>query len=511
MLFLYVALGCGGDEDGSYPDRPLQVANGGGGVVVSDDVPIDCGRVCQHQLRGAWDPITLRAVPDGDEVFLGWGGDCTGTGPCTLGAVPSAFVVAEFGPVGPVAAHPLSPTPSSWAYRTTVSAGAIVTIVENEAVGGNTWELVASEPAGADRWRLPLSLVDGGWPSLPVLESSGSRTVLAGSFFRSFTVGARTVSLPGRGCFFAVIDNGVTLENTALECGTGLVEAATWVGETLWLSGSFSGTMTIGGIDLVSQGGLDGFVAGRTAAGTWHAVALGGAGDDVAMAIAPGASDDGVAVLTHSQQPAMAPGLGLPPGLVLLEASADAGTWSLRTDLGAVDARRAELLRLEQGHVVAASFTAADGLATSGYSDVLLARLDASGAVAWRRTIASTGADRLGGISTLGDELLVAGAFQGILDLDGHQLAANEYSPFTALDLDQTNDGMILALSTSTGASSWVRQVGGPGQESFLDVATIAGRTFLVGGLGYGSTIQHLLARPTPAPGATLIEWGRRP
>ena len=514
-LFLCAAVAAGigcDDEEGSYPDRPLQVSNGGGGLVVSDDVPIECGRECQHQFRGSWEPFTLHAVPEADGVFLGWQGDCSGAGPCSIGPVQSAFVVAEFGPVVPVAAHLLSSAQPSWAYKTTVSDGALVSVVEAQANGENAWQLVASGADGADRWRIPLSTIAGGWPSLPVLESSGSRTVLAGGFFDSFAVGAVTIGLPAaRGCFFAVIDDGVVMENTLLECGSGIVEDAIWIGETLWLTGSFSGAMTFGSVNLVSSGGLDGFVAARGAGGDWTAVSVGGPGDDVVMAIAPSTVADRVTVLTRAPQAGLVPGLPLPAGLVLFDVSGDMSDWNLSADLGSVAAERAELLALDSGHVVAASFTGVEGSPTAGYSDLLVARVDTSGAVLWRRNIASTGADRLGGLALLGDQLLVAGAFMGSLDIDGHQLAASPYSPFANLALNETNDGLFVALSTSTGMSSWARQVGGPGQEQVLDVATMDDRVFVVGGMSFGSTVQHVFPDPSTGSGAAVVEWARRP
>ena len=60
-LFLCAAVAAGigcDDEEGSYPDRPLQVSNGGGGLVVSDDVP-------SRRPQSAWHAASIEVRQHG--------------------------------------------------------------------------------------------------------------------------------------------------------------------------------------------------------------------------------------------------------------------------------------------------------------------------------------------------------------------------------------------------------------------------------------------------------------
>lgn len=70
----------------------------GGGTVTSSPVGITCGTTCS----ATFDPgsiVTLTAAPDAVSTFEGWGGACTGTGPCTVTMTASSILVsATFSP-----------------------------------------------------------------------------------------------------------------------------------------------------------------------------------------------------------------------------------------------------------------------------------------------------------------------------------------------------------------------------------------------------------------------------
>lgn len=55
----------------------LSISKLGSGAITSDPAGIDCGTTCQGVFPGGV-PITLKAVPSPDAVFVGWGGDCVG-------------------------------------------------------------------------------------------------------------------------------------------------------------------------------------------------------------------------------------------------------------------------------------------------------------------------------------------------------------------------------------------------------------------------------------------------
>ena len=67
----------------------------GAGTVVSSPPGIECGDACAATYDAAL-PVTLTAFTDGDAVFLGWSGDCTGTAACTVAGNVAVSVTATF-------------------------------------------------------------------------------------------------------------------------------------------------------------------------------------------------------------------------------------------------------------------------------------------------------------------------------------------------------------------------------------------------------------------------------
>jgi len=68
---------------------------GSGGIISSGTV------LCDSNCRAAFLPppdrtITLTAVPAAGSRFVGWGGGCSGTGPCTVAGNTTVAVVAVF-------------------------------------------------------------------------------------------------------------------------------------------------------------------------------------------------------------------------------------------------------------------------------------------------------------------------------------------------------------------------------------------------------------------------------
>jgi hypothetical protein len=108
-----LALACGGDgdDDAVVPDasipadapaaidaapRPTLTAYAiGPGSVTSSPPGIDCPGACE----AAFDPgatVTLAQAPAASAAFVGWGGDCTGVGPCTITMDVDRSVTATF-------------------------------------------------------------------------------------------------------------------------------------------------------------------------------------------------------------------------------------------------------------------------------------------------------------------------------------------------------------------------------------------------------------------------------
>jgi hypothetical protein len=89
----------------TVPPHQLTVtkAGSGSGTVTSSPAGIDCGATCSASFPSGT-AVTLTAAPDAGSTFTGWGGDCTGTGPCVVTmdqdrAVTATFdIVAQPGP-----------------------------------------------------------------------------------------------------------------------------------------------------------------------------------------------------------------------------------------------------------------------------------------------------------------------------------------------------------------------------------------------------------------------------
>jgi hypothetical protein len=72
------------------------VANGTGtGSVTSTPSGIDCGATCSAGFDYNTS-VTLTATPDADSTFVGWSGDCTGTGACIVTLDQARSVTATF-------------------------------------------------------------------------------------------------------------------------------------------------------------------------------------------------------------------------------------------------------------------------------------------------------------------------------------------------------------------------------------------------------------------------------
>jgi Divergent InlB B-repeat domain/Prenyltransferase and squalene oxidase repeat len=81
------------------PTLTVTKAGSGSGTVTSSPAGIDCGATCSAKFpRGT--ALTLTATPDAGSTFTGWGGDCTGTGPCVVTMDQDQAVTATFD-VGP--------------------------------------------------------------------------------------------------------------------------------------------------------------------------------------------------------------------------------------------------------------------------------------------------------------------------------------------------------------------------------------------------------------------------
>ena len=70
----------------------------GSGIASSAPAGINCGSTCSASFVSGTN-VTLTVTPDPGSTFIGWSGDCTGTGNCTVNMAASRNVTANFGGV----------------------------------------------------------------------------------------------------------------------------------------------------------------------------------------------------------------------------------------------------------------------------------------------------------------------------------------------------------------------------------------------------------------------------
>lgn len=131
----------------------VSVSNSGGGTVTSSpsgsgcagnpvictNGGINCGNTCSSQFKQGTN-VSLSANPNPGGTFVGWGGDCSGTGSCSFtipsDGGPSISVTATFNPSGGGGGGPPPPPPPPSRYTLNVTKS------------GSGSGSVVSDPAG---------------------------------------------------------------------------------------------------------------------------------------------------------------------------------------------------------------------------------------------------------------------------------------------------------------------------------------------------------------------------
>jgi PKD repeat protein len=92
---IHVPARSNGGNGGATYTVSLEKAGEGAGTIESRDRLLDCGNDCSHPYEEGT-VLTLTATPEEGSTFAGWGGACTGEGPCQLTMSADKSVTATF-------------------------------------------------------------------------------------------------------------------------------------------------------------------------------------------------------------------------------------------------------------------------------------------------------------------------------------------------------------------------------------------------------------------------------
>jgi hypothetical protein len=99
----------------------LSATGSGDGRISSDLGALQCASACEEEMRAGAE-VTLTATPEHESAFTGWsGGDCEGTGPCTVEMSQAREVSASFAEQAGPPAPSASPSASASEPKATAS------------------------------------------------------------------------------------------------------------------------------------------------------------------------------------------------------------------------------------------------------------------------------------------------------------------------------------------------------------------------------------------------------
>jgi subtilisin family serine protease len=129
----------------------------GAGSITSNAGGINCGAACSSGYSYNQN-IVLTAVPEGNSIFSGWSGACTGTGPCNLQMSANRNVTASFTKrltLTAPAAGAVWPVRSAQTIRWTTSETTPKVTIQISRDGGATWMTVTkTSNDGAQTWKV---------------------------------------------------------------------------------------------------------------------------------------------------------------------------------------------------------------------------------------------------------------------------------------------------------------------------------------------------------------------
>lgn len=299
--------------------------------------------------------------------------------------------------------------------------------------------------------------------ALSVATDAAANVYVSGAFSGQADFGGGPLTSAGNQDIFVAKYDAVGAHLWSKRFGSSLVDYGRNVAVdgagNVYLSGFFTGTVSFGGVNLVSAGSLDAFLAKFDAAGNhvWSK-RFGSTGGDEGEGLALDAS--GNAVITgHFAGTADFGGGPLESAgnqdIFVAKYNTDGvHVWSRR--VGGTEYDYATAVALDGANnvlLVGYFFMTADfgggELTSAGNSDIFVAKYDASGAHLWSTQFGGVGADEGHAIDAdPSGRVLVAGSFRNTVDFGGDPLTSAGSADMFALQLDLS------------GAHQWSRRFG---------------------------------------------------
>lgn len=425
----------------------VSLTGNGSGTVTSVPVGIDCGDDCSSKYFTAT-ALTLTATPDARREFVGWSGDCIGTGECVLDVSSAKTVTAEF-------------VITSYLLTETAGTGGTVSCSPNPVVPGSTTACTINPSLGYH-----IDTVTGCGGMLNVHTYTTAAMAADCTVNVTFALNSHTLDVSGTGTGTGLI----TADTGVIDCGaicsdTFIYGTAVTLTAIPDINNTFTGWSLTGG---------DGYVREWTAQ-------RGTSQNDSAYATATDAAGNiYVSGYTYGSMDGNSNTGNADLIVVKYDAS---GVWQWTRQIGTTDpAYPLEIgygLAADGGgnvYVVGMVQGSIDGNFYAGLYDIFVVKYDTDGVKKWSRQLGTSDTEIAYDVALDGgDNVYVTGYTRAALD-------------------GNTSDGgwdMFLVKYDSSGTKQWTRQLGSATDDEGRAVATDAAGNVYVAGKTYGDFDGH--------------------
>lgn len=485
----------------------VSLSGGGAGVVTSIPAGLDCGPTCSTQFD-VGTTLTLEAEPMLGSDFMGWSGPCAGLAACSFTVIGDSLIGASFALVGEILwTEQFGGTSFDSPISMAIRDGALYAVgkfeqsmtVQGSTVtsAGNGDAYVAKLDAGTGNlvWLKRFGAADLD-TALRVAVITTGNVVVTGTFSGTIDIGGTALTATGASSsWIAALDgsDGSTVWARKVDVGIGPL-APDSMGDVL-VAGAFAGTVTIDGTTLTSNAGSQDAavikLSGVDGSLVW-AKAFGSSSTDGAAAIV--ADGSGNAVVTGSFQGSMNLGgtahiaVGSKDGY-FARLAAGTGTFMGSKSFGGGNDDTPLAVAVDAaGAVVVAGFFSGmidfgpDSISSAdAFPDAFVVKFTGAGGYQWSRSFGApsggmigAGFDTAAGLGFVGPDVVVTGDFQNSVDFGGGALTTASAN---------TNDAFLVRYAGADGAHVWSQRFGGAGNDKgsavLFDAAT--GRVFAGG------------------------------